>query len=123
MAEWVPYLEAATQLKTNKNKEGEDVYVCEGLYATDSGSWGYYGHTPAEGCYATVYGADAAYEAPITQEDGTEKNESIDELANLQAMVTTGARRPNNQGVYVSGQKYTLTRAVMAGDARDVEEL
>jgi len=51
MAEWIPYLEAATQLKvrrgllrdgaaldsfyaflqTNKNKEGEAVYVCEGL--------------------------------------------------------------------------------------------
>ena len=70
-----------------------------------------------------VYGSDAAYEAPIMQDDGTEKNETIDELANLQAMVATGARRPNNQGVYVSGQKYTLTRAVMAGDARDVEEL
>jgi len=123
MAEWIPYLEAATQLKTNKNKDGEAVYVCEGLYATDSGSWGYYGHTPADGCYATVYGSDAAYEAGIMQEDGTEANETIDELANLQALVATGARRPNNQGVFISGQKYTLMRAVMAGGAGDVEEL
>ena len=72
---------------------------------------------------AQVYGSDAAYSAPIMQDDGTEKDETIDELANLQALVATGARRPNNQGVYVSGQKYTLTRAVMAGAARDVEEL
>lgn len=35
---------------------------------------------------AQVYGSDAAYEAPIMQEDGTEKNETIDELANLQAV-------------------------------------
>mgnify|MGYP005990668439 CR=1 FL=1 len=37
--------------------------------------------------------------------------------------MATGARRPNNQGVYISGQKYTLMRAVMAGGAGDVEEL
>jgi hypothetical protein len=41
----------------------------------------------------------------------------------LLQLVATGARRPNNQGVYISGQKYTLMRAVMAGGQGDVEEL
>jgi hypothetical protein len=33
-----------------------------------------------------VYGSDAAYESPIMQEDGSEANEIIDELANLQSV-------------------------------------
>jgi hypothetical protein len=38
-------------------------------------------------------------------------------------MIATGARRPNNQGVFISGQKYTMMRAVMAGGQSDVEDL
>ena len=38
-----------------------------------------------------VYGSDAAYEAPIMQEDGTEANETIDELSNLQAVSSARA--------------------------------
>ena len=39
-----------------------------------------------------VLDASSAYEAPITQEDGSEKNESIDELANLQVRSVHAAR-------------------------------
>jgi len=42
-----------------------------------------------------VYGSDAAYEAAIMQEDGSEANETIDELSNLQAVSSAGPSESN----------------------------
>eukprot|EP01138_Halocafeteria_seosinensis_P011775 gb/GECG01012033.1/.p1 GENE.gb/GECG01012033.1/~~gb/GECG01012033.1/.p1 ORF type:complete len:202 (+),score=32.42 gb/GECG01012033.1/:1-606(+) len=89
------------------------VCVCEGTYVTDSIEWGYHGHFP-ETNFAMVFDATSAYEHEIPQEDGTDKNEAIDELKNLQDLVINGSRRPNSQGLFISGMKYTITRMALA---------
>jgi len=42
---------------------------------------------------AQVFDANSAYETPIPQEDGSEANETIDELSNLQAVSSPGAQQ------------------------------
>ena len=38
-------------------------------------------------------------------------------------MVAEGSRRPNNQGVFISGLKYTMTRNAISGKPGDNEDL
>jgi len=50
------------------------------------------------------------YEAPVTQEDGNERNEMINEAANLVSLMATGVKP--SQGLRLNGEKYQILRTI-----------
>lgn len=58
-------------------------------------------------------GADYAYTAPVTQEDGSEKEETVDEIANL-VLVATGnkASVPKGVGIRIDQKKFMHIRTL-----------
>ncbi len=57
---------------------------------------------------AQVYGGDNAYDAEVTQEDGSTKTQKIDEVADV-LRLTTGALPPG-KGIRLNGEKFMVLR-------------